>query len=136
MIHVRRGVPPPPTPLPRSPFCAENANNVRCLCWRESVALTVSHPSPLGRKEGRKEGGAGREGGKEHTGECRVSRRKREGRARGGGGSHAHPGRAGVLARACLRARVVHMRASECVVELGHSRHVSPRLQRRQAKLT
>lgn len=90
-------------------------------------------------KEGRKERGAGREGGKEHTGECRVSRRKREGRARGGeGGSHAHPGRADVLARAsvCLRVRVVHMRASECVVELGHSRHVSPRLQRRQAKLT
>lgn len=56
-------------------------------------------------KEGRKEGG-GREGRKEHTGECRVSRRKWEGRARvggwggGGGGSHAHPGRAGVLARA------------------------------------
>lgn len=58
MIHVQRGL--------RSPLCAENANNVRCLCWRESVALTVSHPSLLGRREGRNgdvEGG--REGGME-----------------------------------------------------------------------
>lgn len=45
VIHVWRGV--------SLPVCAENANNVRCLGWRESITLTVSHLCPLGRKGAR-----------------------------------------------------------------------------------
>lgn len=128
MIHVRRGVPR----RHPSPFCAENANNVRRLCWRESVALTVSHPRPLGRREGRKGGRGGGWGGVTLGSVDTVGGRGKE--ERGGGGWETRTHIREEPARVCVC--VVHMRASERVVELGHSRHVSPRLQRRQAKLT
>lgn len=62
-------------------------------------------------KEGRKERGAGREGGKEHTGECRVSRRKREGRARGGGEARTHIREEPT----CLRVRVCVCVCVSCI---------------------